>query len=493
MGELPDAANIPQATSSLNRSFPNSLFPVGVRQDTSETARADVKKAITDDVGELRCNKLLQKAFAKTVSSETITELTQWLQDRTNKEPSSGNFSLLFARIVLSIVGSGANWNDTKRNAVAKLCAIVEQRPFPTALWSDFVQKHLEAPEIISGVLTGCQQDTGHLEDHIRDVVEKKHRDLKLATVRTVFVFGYSAAIMAALQAFVKYTATPLRILTPQLYLRHTADGQLLADDIQVRGIPARVEVLEDKEFARRLRKGNASLLLIGAKVVGKRLTGEIEIATSGNGRDVVEMAATVGIPTVVITGLYKLWPIRTYERYRPLLVVEQEQPSPRSSIVGGSLISHIVTEDDLFSYKRFRDVYDIFFSIAGVPVPSIRTRLRAQKGSSVSICEATIRKIANEVQQKEDKHERLPQHFRTAQVFYEQMKKNKEWFNMHRGKYLAIVGKTVVGVEEDFHTLASVVRSKYGYGPLFMPQVTEGPMVASITPSVKRVRPIRD
>ena len=71
-------------------------------------------------------------------------------------------------------------------------------------------------------------------------------------------------------------------------------------------------------------------------------------------------------------------------------------------------------------------------------------------------------------------KLENLPQHFREAKEYYENvLRKDENWMKKNLGRHVAIIGKQVVDVDENFGRLAERVRKKHGYGPLFMPEVT--------------------
>lgn len=464
----------------------DELFPMAVRQHTSDTVRTEVEQNLKTDLGEARCAHLLPKAWTGEISTETIDELRAWFERRVLGEASAGNVALFFARTVLAIIGSGERWNETRKRAVAELCTVIERRPFPTMLWADFVLRYLDSPVTISGILTGCVQNTRTLETRIRETVARDCRKLRASHMSTIFVFGYSATIVAALQGIPQTPKTPLRLVTPRLQLRKDPDGALLATAIEQQGIRAQVTVLDDEEALLWLRTEKPDLFLMGCKVIGRRLTGNIEVVNSRNAQEFVAIATAAGVRIAVVAGVYKLWSTQTYEKYRPLIVMEQQDHPQTSSVVRGALVSRIITEDGIYLQRDFRREYETCFSTEGVPLTSIRAGLSAREGSDPQkICDPRIQLIAAEVQRKQCKKERLPQHFIDAQQYYEQRRQDEEWLTEHLGKYVAIVGRKIIGTAEDFHDLASSVREEYGFGPLFMPLVTKEPRAVRLHPRV--------
>lgn len=68
---------------------------------------------------------------------------------------------------------------------------------------------------------------------------------------------------------------------------------------------------------------------------------------------------------------------------------------------------------------------------------------------------------------------ESLPGHFLQAEKHYRnRLLKDPSWKREHEGKYVLVVGETVVDRDESFDALSRRVRDKFGCGALFMPFV---------------------
>jgi len=83
------------------------------------------------------------------------------------------------------------------------------------------------------------------------------------------------------------------------------------------------------------------------------------------------------------------------------------------------------------------------------------------------------------ELERKRENILDLPPYFEEAMRYYDEvLKKDREWMHKHLGEHVAIIGNQVVGYAKKFHNLAPEIRKKFGYGPIFMPEVTIGPNI---------------
>jgi hypothetical protein len=266
---------------------------------------------------------------------------------------------------------------------------------------------------------------------------------------------------------------------------REHPDGDLLREELDKAGIPGEsVEVLENEDALRRIQQGEPSLILMGCRVIGLRKTGQLEVVNSSGALRCAEMASRAKIPVIVVAGAYKCWPMKTYERYRPAVYLDAFHK--RNDIVPGNLITWIMTEDGLFTQEAFRDGYNECFTTGGIPTATLHECQKEKKKSPEKLA-SEMSELARELEAKGNGLQDLPEHFRDAQRFYkEELTANENFLRQNLGKYVAVVGKEVVDSDTEFHELAPRVRRKFGYGPIFMPQVARGPRVEYLGPRLK-------
>lgn len=90
--------------------------------------------------------------------------------------------------------------------------------------------------------------------------------------------------------------------------------------------------------------------------------------------------------------------------------------------------------------------------------------------------------------QRKEGVNVSLPEHYLEAEKYYAELRKNPQWLEEHKDKYLAIMGQKIVGQADNFSDLSTSVREIYGYGSIFMPHVTKDwPQVVKFRPRLMR------
>jgi len=352
--------------------FVPSVLEESVSDDDLQTATHTARQEIEARLGKKCGSRLWPRGWLRKVSAE---EFIAWFREIVIHEPGAGNVALLFARVILSIIGEAKSLSEGRKKAIADLCSVINERPLPTALWADFVKDHLDNPAVIGRVLTCCVQNTAFtFTSRIQEHIGQCYEYLLLTGNEPILVFGYSTTIVATLRGLPSKVTRSLKVLTPKQSLpdRKDSDGTLLQQSI---GGIISVDVLEDRDAKTRLRRGHIGLLLMGAKVIGKRETGHLEVVNSSYAHDYTTLASQSGIPTVVITGSYKLWPTREYEKYRPEIARYN-----RNSIVSGEHVTWILTEDRLFPQEKFRSVYEKWFTYDGIPLASIRECLRGKK-----------------------------------------------------------------------------------------------------------------
>ncbi len=74
---------------------------------------------------------------------------------------------------------------------------------------------------------------------------------------------------------------------------------------------------------------------------------------------------------------------------------------------------------------------------------------------------------------ESESRHEGPPE-FTEGMEYYEELRQEPEWLEVHLNKYVAFIGRQLVGTEDTFSDLATKVRAEYGNGPMVMTQVTK-------------------
>lgn len=86
-------------------------------------------------------------------------------------------------------------------------------------------------------------------------------------------------------------------------------------------------------------------------------------------------------------------------------------------------------------------------------------------------------------------RRENLPEHFLEGEKYYEELRKDRQWLKAHMGKYLAIKGREIIDMDDDFEALDVRIRQEH-QGPLFMPHVTRRcPEVATLSPYARPIR----
>lgn len=437
----------------------------------------------------LRCNlfNAIPGKGWSSVYEDEIEIFTGTFERKIELKPAAGDVPMLFAQAVLLVIGDSKHLAPIQKELVAKLCSAINRRPLPTMLWADFVRARLDKPQVISRVLTLFWSNTLTLRNRIQRVMINKADDLPLTAGQPVLIWGYTGTTVAALSGLPLTLRQSLKILSPRQHLpnREHPDGDLLREELAKAGIPREsVEVVENEDALRRIQQGEPSLILMGCRVIGLRKTGQLEVVNSSGALRCAEMASHAKIPVIVVAGAYKCWPIRTYERYRP--VISQDASHKRNDIVGGDLVTWIMTEEGLFTQEAFKEGYNERFTTGGIPTATLREWLKEKKKSPEELA-SEMNELAKELEAKEDGLQYLPEHFRDAQRFYkEELTANENFLRQNLGKYVAVVGKEVVDSDTEFHELAPRVRRKFGYGPIFMPQVTRGPRVEYLGPRLK-------
>lgn len=87
-----------------------------------------------------------------------------------------------------------------------------------------------------------------------------------------------------------------------------------------------------------------------------------------------------------------------------------------------------------------------------------------------------------------------LPSHWLEAEQYYKQILRNDpEWLKTHIGSFVAIIGRQVVDEANVFYKLSDRVRETYGYGAIFMPEVSkEYPRVIQVRSPIRIAGPLR-
>lgn len=426
----------------------------------------------------LRTMRELLGSDPRSVSEEQIKKLVKKIKHKR----SAGDATLTFSYVVLSVIGEDKRLNEAQKKLLCELVWAMNDRPLPTMLWADFVKARLDQPATIKDVLTLFCLNALRIKERFPPAMEQSYYKLGLSKDRPIVVFGYSETIVAALSGLPLTVVKNLKIFTPE-YLpnRTVAEGVLLREALlaEVPGISEKSIKVEDSDFVlKRIKEGEPSLVLMGCRVIGLRKTKSLEIVNSHNALDYATAASEVSIPVAVVAGFHKCWPTRTYERYRPKVVLDTG-----NDIVRGEMIRWIITEDGIFPHHSFATEYDSFFK-HGIPLAAVRESFSKDKClKRLGELGPKLDKITKELE-VEGEAEELPRHFIEAQRYYEKvLKKDENWLQSHLGKHVALVGNQVVGYSWEFHELASKVRESYGYGPIFMPRVTKGREVAHLGP----------
>ena len=427
-------------------------------------------------------------ARSEIMSEEDVWVFLSQFKEVIKHEPSAGDVARIFSRTVLSIIGRDKQLTPVKKGVVNSLCLAVNDRPLPTMLWADFTRARLDEPETVSRILSACQKNTMRLEWRIRRIVKKSLREIDLDEDRPILVCGYSATIAAALRGLPLGVLKKLRILSPEQLLpdREIPDGRLLKQKIEADIPSTSVEVLPNEVALEQIYKRGPGLVLMGCKVIGLRRTKKLEIVNSSGAFQYAQAASKSGIPVGVVAGAYKLWPMQTYEKYRPVVVLEKANDHERNSILPGNMITWIMTDDGIFPENQFSKQYHSCFNSAGIPVAAIRYCLTKRDESFQDLAEQ-VSEVAKDLEKKGNEVNDLPSHFIEAQRYYEEnLQKDESWVENNTGRYVAIVGKRVVLHSRDYQELSHIVREKYGYGPLFIQLVTKGPRIERIGPRLK-------
>jgi hypothetical protein len=434
---------------------------------------------------------LESEGWPTTPAEDKFKLLLNTFKDRIIYEPSAGNVTMIFANTVLSIIGESGRLNEAQKRMVKDLCVAINHRPLPTMLWADFVRARLDQPAIISRILWSCRQNKAKQARRLQRVIESHFGNFNLKGDRPIFVFGYSVTITVALKALSQKVPSGLRILVPEQLLpeREIPDGLQLERDIKKEQLRATVEVVDNEVALERIRRDKPGLFLMGCKVIGLRKTGELEIVNSRNASDFMEAASKSQIPVGVVAGAYKLWPTETYEKYRPIIKVEESH-----EIMPGNDVEWVMTEDGLFPREQFIKGYNDFFRADGIPLGAIRECLRKRDESPEDLASrdyipnisSKANEIAKELEIEERPLENLPTHFLEAQKYYQEQLIDEEWLKKYLGKHVAIIGNNVVDSDKEFHKLSLRVRENYGYGPIYMPEVVLKPRKVYIGPRIE-------
>ncbi len=352
-----------------------NIEPAHVRQAQQEAAQ-DISRILTPK---------LQQAISQGSSS---TSLSTFFIDSVDHEvsynPSAGNATMIFANAVLSVIANKQTLTDEAKEIIRKLCLSVEDRPLPTLYWADFVQSHLDDPQTIRYVLTGCSHNKSLLTKRLHDLVHRYAKDILRKERSRIMVFGYSQTIADALKGLTLSGENTFSIFTPQQFLpnRKKSDGEQLLSRLRKEKVAVPAEIVKDEDALALLSAGKCDLLMMGCKVIGSTGEGNLEIVNSAGAMEFATAASKAGIPTGVLGGGYKVWPVQLYKKHRDSIMQQATGVAPQNSVIPGELINWLLTEHALYTPTEFREIYKRWFDFSGLPLGSVVVPTSVEKES---------------------------------------------------------------------------------------------------------------
>ena len=180
----------------MSDNYLQSIFEEIVSEQALELQTSSVRKDIESEWGEEQRARILPNGWLGEVS---VDEFVDWFKNVIKHEESSGKLALLFARIVLSIIGDAESLDGSREEVIKKICQEINTRSLPTLLWANFVEKNFDSPNIISHILMGCVRNTARsLEVNLANSMNENNRRIPFVRGKPVLIYGYSAAVIAA-------------------------------------------------------------------------------------------------------------------------------------------------------------------------------------------------------------------------------------------------------------------------------------------------------
>lgn len=334
-----------------------------------------IKQEIVASPQQIGINFFSSPRQLRIVSREHLNIFIHWFSFTIQTDPSAENVVFRFACAVLSIIGNSESLTEWQGLSVLGLCKAITQRPLPAVIWADFVASQLDTPQIVSQFLAIVIRHSLSLNQRLPEAMRRSYPMLNLTAGKSIFVTGYSSAIVAALRGLPEQLFRNTTIVTPAQLL----PNRLFPGDRLLRESLLDIdhfEVVTPEDALDLLKRGHFDLLMMGCKVIGLNQRQEVEIINSSQSYHYTRLAYQIHTPTIVVGGAYNLWPTQTYEKYLPNILGTTKYRNSQYNLVDGKLISWILTEDGLYSPDEFIRKYKILFDDADIPLTAIRYSL---------------------------------------------------------------------------------------------------------------------
>jgi len=230
---------------------------------------------------------------------------------------------------------------------------------------------------------------------------------------------------------------------------------------------------------------GAVDIVLVGCKVIGRSHSNEVEIVNSRPCVDLVRQSCSAGLPLVVTTGLYKIWPLDFYLTYRDSVVLAENSPGEQvNGVLGARDVQWILTERGCYMAANFGDEPLPRTLLDNIPLPITSALESCDSDTKIldiihddDIMESMSREVIERQpfdhgpDTEYDRYvrtRRLPSHFEEARRFYAEMLRSEQWYREYKGKYVAIMAHKVVDSNEDETQLLTGLRENFGERPIF-------------------------
>lgn len=312
---------------------------------------------------------------ARDLTVEQAMVLQECFRQTVVNNRSSGDIAANFGDLVLYIVGDSSTLSELQKRLILTACAVVRRRPLPVLRWSQFVLSNLEHLQRIRFVLTACKISKGRLASRLGNVVRFALPELGLPESPRLLAIGYSGTVASIVRGISAVSPKPLLVFSPKLDLpgKLQPSGELLKEDLESGSDRIEVVVVPDDMVKDLCEKKQADLVIAGCKVIGRTARGTVEIVNSAPCVKLFREARELGLPVMVVAGLYKIWPTGFYEQHRQSTI---DRETLNGDLYNATLredeIDWIFTERGCFRAKDFgqNPTANAYFELEDLEVP---------------------------------------------------------------------------------------------------------------------------
>jgi len=292
----------------------------------------------------------------------SLYNIVEVLHQTRRANPSAGDFCLLFLQAVIVVIGRSTELNNWQRETIRALCREVEWRPFPALPWARFISAQLGNLACLKDKIGHLSEDKRYLLEQIEERVAEEGARIGLGRRTRVLIHGYSGVIPNVLNKLPLETKQTLQLFITEQHRRQDSEGQQFFDHLRTLDETnpwQHVEVVPDQRGLLKLQNGEVDTFVMSAKAVGL-IDAKLGVINTFSAQGLPAAAHSAGIPTLVISGRYKMWPqdlfaehaerVRNSTEYYDALIPEEH-------------ITWFATEGGAFTPQECRTAYEPWLS----------------------------------------------------------------------------------------------------------------------------------